>query len=180
MNKYILLSILCCTHLIAQNSFNIEHYYYKINKNVFLCDGIENTISEAERKKIIVTLDNKNGYIKAKPRVGDLQIALFKNKTLKKDFVIVNLTCGAGCMCNTLEFYEATVDGNLKPIATLFPNEDIDTENQKWQKQLNIDELFTAFALPQFGTLIKVINDDNGEHLYNLKWNGSEFVVQQK
>ncbi|MES2836969.1 MAG: hypothetical protein V4667_05565 [Bacteroidota bacterium] len=180
MYKIILLSLLFCANLVAQNSFNIEQYYYKINKNVFLCDGIENTISDAERKKLIVTLDNKNGYIKAKPRVGDLQIALFKNKTLKKDFVLVNLTCGAGCMCNTLVFYEAIADGNLKPTSSLFPNDEIDKENQKWQKQLNTDELFTAIVLPQFGTLIKVINDDNGEHLYNLKWNGSAFLVQQK
>lgn len=179
MHKIIILSLLFCTKLVAQNSFSIEQYYYKINKNVFLCDGIENTISDAERKNLIVTLDNKNGYIKAKPRVGDLQIALFKNKTLNKDYVITNLTCGAGCMCNTLEFYEAT-NGNLKLTTSLFPNEEIDKENQKWQKQLNIDELFTAYVLPQFGTLVKVINDDNGEHLYNLKWNGSAFVIQQK
>lgn len=180
MRIFILALFLQISTSFAQTTKSIDYYYYKLNDNTFLCDADANAASKENRKKSISVIDIKNGYIKAKLAVGELQVALFKDRAAKKDLIIATVNCGSGCMCNTIQFYVADALGNVKETESIFPIQEIESENNKWKTYYKTDELFTAYVLPQIGTSIKVINSDTGDFLYSLKWVENKFILQKK
>lgn len=155
MRLFVLLLLLVFSNSFAQTTKSIDYYYYKLNDNIFLCDAESNAASKENRKKSILIMDNKNGYIKAKLVVGELEVALFKDRVAKKDWIIATVSCGGGCMCNAIQFYVADELGNVKETDVIFPMQEIEAENNKWTAFYKTDELFTAYVLPQIGTAIK-------------------------
>lgn len=165
---------------IAQNpsvSKSVLDYYLEMPNDYFVCE-MAKIYSKAERSNLIKHQNIKNGFIKAAADIGNIEIALFKDKIKKRDILAVFAQCGPGCMCQKTGFLVQKNDLTWDNITDeIFPS---DAQINKFIFDDENKDVFYKFIIPEFGTTIKVLDWDTEAHLCNIKWENGKFILRKK
>lgn len=155
-----------------KNPQNIEDYYYLLPESYFMCDAVEAGDSKEFRKSKLTKKNIQGGYITANPQgFYTLEVALFKNRKNQSDIIAAFIQCGAGCMCNAMDFLtwdkETSTWKNI--TESIFPSSSLIEEKAGELEGVE-------FKLPEKGTTIKGYNED-GVEVITIKWDGEKFYL---
>lgn len=156
---------------------NVLDYFLELPNEYFVCE-MAKIYNKAERNTLIKHKNVKNGFIKAEADIGNIEVALFKDKIKNRDILAVFAQCGPGCMCQKTGFLVQNTNLTWQNITDeIFPSE---AQISKFIFNDENRDIFYKFIIPEFGTTIKVLEWDTEEHLCNLKWESGKFMLKKK
>jgi len=148
-------------------------YYLALPEAYFMCETTPNVTREY-REKQIVRKNISSGYMEAKSEGHPMQVALFTDNKLNVSCVVLSITCGAGCMCNRFAILQAGEKMELTDVTEkIFPN-----EKEIFRAAGKNRDYSLEYKLPEYGTVIKVVDSMTGKALCNIHWSGGRFVIR--
>jgi hypothetical protein len=159
-----------------QKAMDIFDYYCALPDAYFQCEFSAPVPKEA-RIKQITKKNVKNGFIAAKSEGFPMQVALFTDSRMMLNIIAVNITCGAGCMCNKFALLSYSTGGTWHEVtADIFPH------NKELIKAIKAktgtDDVLFEFVLPEFGTAIRVVEISTKKHLIDINWTDGKLFIK--
>lgn len=142
-------------------------------------DLISSNLLEKEYTRITVE-DIKNGYLKIEGAFeGWIEVALFRKKNGQAILLIGENTCGPACGTELYAF--ESVKGKMmnvsKKVLPKITEDDVVKQFRHVKKDPEAEMISYLYVLPQYGTTIKITNDESGELIYEIKWENDKFVI---
>jgi hypothetical protein len=161
--------------VFSKSTLTLEDYFLLLPSEFLDCENGKTIFdSKEKRTKQIQIKDLKNGYFGF---FKGAQIALFKNKKSKTDFIAVQIgKSGAGSQCGAINgiFELDKSQRKWKSRNDLLPT---DYTFDSLYERLSSKEVFPYFDLPRKGTTLFIKEESKDSLLYKLKWTGEAFQL---
>ncbi len=159
--------------LLEKGNKSVKDYFLLLPIDIVYCEQPLEDESYKSREDLLTKENIKAGYLEA----GNMQVALFKDRENDLDLIAIQRgKSGAGTTCGGINAILEFKEGCWVYRNDLLPEDKVLTDIEKaYLVKNNYEVALPYFALPEVGTTIRVLDEENEGEIYNLKWNGTVF-----
>lgn len=163
--------------LIEKENKSVRDYFLLLPLEMVNCEAPIGDESYKNREALLTKENIKAGYLES----GNMQIALFKDRANEIDLIAIQSgKSGQGTNCGGINTILEFKDGCWVYRHDLLPKNSVLEEIESaYLLKNNYEVALPYFNLPEVGTTIRVLDEENDDEIYKLKWNGTAFEAIQ-